>query len=159
MTFARRILATLLELLRQGVTPERIALSLVIGVLIGVMPVLGVTTMLCFILALPLRLNMVAIQSVNWLVYPIQIALLLPFYRGGEWLFRAPRLGLMPSDIKALFESGILHAISTLWDTTLRAMVVWLLVSAILAPLLYAILRPLLHRLMTERMQSREANT
>ncbi len=156
MTYFRKITGTLLELLRQGVTPARIALSLVAGLLIGVMPVLGVTTALCIALAIPLRLNMVAIQAVNWLVYPLQLALLLPFYRGGEWLFRAPRLGLMPSEIVELFGDGVFHAISTLWDTTLRALVVWLVCSLILAPLLYLLLRPLLHRLMIRRARAVE---
>lgn len=157
MTIFRKIAATLLDLLRQGITPERIALSLVFGLLIGVIPVLGVTTALCAVLAIPLRLNMVAIQAVNWLVYPLQIALLIPFYRVGERLFDAPRLGLMPADVMALFEAGIPHAISALWDTTLRALVVWVLASLLLAPLLYALMRPLLYRMMSRRGHPIEA--
>lgn len=148
MKYIRRIGATLRDLLRQGATPERIACSLAIGAVVGIMPVLGVTTALCLLIALPLRLNLVAIQSVNWLVYPAQLALLIPFYRGGEWLFGAPRLSLLPSDVFALFESGIAKAIATLWDTTLRALVVWSGASLLLAPTLYVLLLPFLRRLM-----------
>ena len=45
--FYRRLVRPVLELLRQGVTPEKIALSLTLGVALGVFPVLGSTTALC----------------------------------------------------------------------------------------------------------------
>ncbi len=153
MSLFRKISAPILALLREGITPERIAISLIVGGLIGVIPVLGVTTMLCTIIALPLRLNLVAMQALNWIVYPLQFALLLPFYRAGEWLFRAPRLGLTPADIRALFESGIGHAVATLWDTTWRAVIVWGAASLLIAPLLYLVLVPLLRRAMTRPLR------
>jgi hypothetical protein len=34
-----------------------------------------------------LRLNLPAIQAVNYLVYPLQIVLPAPFYSAGNWLF------------------------------------------------------------------------
>src|SRR5262249_31861133 len=81
--FYRRILRPIIELLRQGVTPEKMALSLALGVALGVFPALGWTTTLCAIAALVLRLNLPAIQIVNYFMYPAQIALLIPFFRLG----------------------------------------------------------------------------
>lgn len=121
---------------------------MILGFAIGVIPILGVTTLLCTALALALRLNLVAIQAANWLVYPAQIALLIPFYRAGEWAFGAERLPLMPADILALFQDSFWGAISALWDTTLRAVAVWGVAALIAAPLLYAVLVPLLRRVM-----------
>lgn len=63
--FHRRLIRPILDLLRQGVTPEKIALSLALGVALGVFPVLGSTTALCALAALVLRLNLPAIQIVN----------------------------------------------------------------------------------------------
>jgi len=37
-----------------------------------------------------LRLNLPAIQLVNLVVYPLQLALLVPFLRAGAWLSIAP---------------------------------------------------------------------
>ena len=85
--FQRRLVRPVIELLRQGVTPEKIALSIVFGVTLGVFPVLGSTTALCATAALAFRLNLPAIQLVNYFVYPLQIALLIPFFRLGEKLF------------------------------------------------------------------------
>src|SRR5690242_16181112 len=79
-----RLLQPVVDLLRQGVTPEKIALSMALGATLGVFPALGWTTILCAIAAFALRLNLPAIQLVNYLVYPAQLALLLPFFRLGE---------------------------------------------------------------------------
>ena len=50
--FRRRVARPILELLRQGVTPEKMAMSLALGVALGVFPVLGTTTALCALAAL-----------------------------------------------------------------------------------------------------------
>ena len=76
------------DLLKQGITPEKIALTVALGAFIGTIPMLGTTTILCTVVALALRLNLPAIQMVNGIVYPLQLILLIPFYRLGAWLFR-----------------------------------------------------------------------
>ena len=47
----RRIVIPILDLLRQGITPEKIALSIALGITLGVTPVLGSTSILCFLAA------------------------------------------------------------------------------------------------------------
>src|SRR4029077_19367671 len=59
--FFWRITRPIVELLAQGVTPEKMALSLALGVALGVFPVLGTTTALCALVALLWRLNLPAI--------------------------------------------------------------------------------------------------
>src|SRR6267154_4289891 len=88
--FKRRLVRPILNLLRQGITPEKIALSVALGAALGVFPALGWSTTLCAIAAIVLRLNLPAIQLVNYFVYPSQIVLLVPFFLCGEKLFRFP---------------------------------------------------------------------
>jgi uncharacterized protein (DUF2062 family) len=133
-------LAPILDLLRQGLTPEKIALSLAAGVTLGVFPVIGSTTLLCALAAYALGLNLPAIQLVNYLVYPLQIALLLPFLRAGEWLFGAERLSLSVPEIAGLIRADVRLAIATLWTATWHAVVVWVLVGPVVFVLL---LRPI----------------
>ena len=67
--FHRRVVAPIVALLTQGITPGKIALSLAFGITLGVFPVLGTTTLLCVAAALMFGLNLPAIQLVNWLIY------------------------------------------------------------------------------------------
>ena len=110
-----------MALLKQGITPEKIALSLTLGIVLGIIPVLGSTTLLCTLAALLFRLNLPAIQIVNFVIYPIQLAFLLPFYRAGEWLFNAEHLPISVQEIVAMIDKDVWGAILFLWDTTVHA--------------------------------------
>jgi uncharacterized protein (DUF2062 family) len=154
----RRLVRPIIDLLKQGVTPEKMALSLALGAALGVFPALGWTTSLCAIAALALRLNLPAIQIVNYLMYPAQIALLLPFFRLGEKLFRAPHLPISVSQMYALIHASVWGAIRLLWTTTWHAMVVWAMMAPLVVALLYAMLTPLLRRLL-RRLAAQPAPT
>jgi len=142
----RRMVRPIIELLKQGVTPEKMALSLALGAAFGVFPALGWTTSLCAIVALAFRLNLPAIQIVNYFMYPVQIALLLPFFRLGEKLFRAPHLPISVSQIYGMIHASVWGAIKLLWTTTWHAIVVWLLLAPLFVAGVYVILVPLLRR-------------
>jgi len=144
--FRRRIARPILELLRQGVTPEKMAMSLALGVALGVFPVLGTTTALCALAALILRLNLPAIQIVNYFVYPLQIALLIPFFRMGEKLFSAPHLPLSIAQILAMAQANFWGATQFLWTTIWHSIVAWSLIASIFVALAYVVLVPLLRR-------------
>lgn len=147
----RRLVRPILDLLRQGVTPEKIALSIALGIALGIFPALGSTTILCAVAALALRLNLPAIQIVNYFVYPLQVALLLPFFRMGEWLFGAPRLPLAVPQIYAMVQASVWGATVALWTTTWHAMVAWCSVAPIFVAATYLILTPLLRRALQRR--------
>jgi hypothetical protein len=144
--FRRRMARPIIELLRQGVTPEKMALSLALGIALGVFPVLGTTTALCAVVALAWRLNLPAIQIVNYFVYPVQIALLIPFFRAGETLFGAAHLPLSVTQIVALVRASFWDATRMLWTTIWHAAVVWCLVAPVFVALAYLALVPLLRR-------------
>jgi uncharacterized protein (DUF2062 family) len=142
----RRLVNPILELLRQGVTPEKIALSLAFGVGVGIFPVLGVSTILCTIIAIALRLNLPAIQLVNYLVAPVQLVLIIPFVRVGETL-----LGLAPQPLSIsegfrLMAIGIAHAVTVLWDAIVHAAFGWIVIGPVFIFVLYRALRPVLMR-------------
>jgi uncharacterized protein (DUF2062 family) len=133
--------------LKQGLSPEKLALCVALGCVVGIFPVLGSTTILCAAIAWVLGLNQPAIQSVNYLVYPLQLAFLIPFFRMGEWLFRVPRMSLSVQDVKRLIQSGVLNAIHILLDTTMRAIVVWGLLAPLVIGVLYLAFLPFFRRL------------
>ncbi len=135
-----------LAILKAGITPEKLALSVAIGLTLGVFPVLGSTTFLCAGAALLFGLNMPAIQLVNYLAYPLQFLLLIPFLRLGEFVVQAPRLPLTSQEIVAIVHAGAWHAIQTLWRASLHMIAGWLLTAPAAALLLYTILLPVFRR-------------
>jgi uncharacterized protein (DUF2062 family) len=142
----RRITRPFLDLLRLGITPEKIALTISVGLALGVTPVIGSTTLLCTLAAAVLRLNLPAIQLVNGLAYPLQLALLIPFLRAGAWLFGATPPSLTAGSVFEQIHANVWHAIVTLWTETLHALVAWLLAATIVSLLVYAVTLPLLRR-------------
>src|SRR5579859_3409847 len=85
--------------LREGISPRRLALTLALGFAIGCIPVIGVPTLLCAALALAFRMNLPAIQAANYAAMPLQIFLIVPFVRMGEWLFAEPRQTVAASQL------------------------------------------------------------
>jgi uncharacterized protein (DUF2062 family) len=145
--FKRRLVSPLLQLLRQGVTPEKLALSVALGATIAIVPVLGVSTALCALLAIVLRLNMPAIQIVNYLMTPVQLLLIIPFLRFGELLARAPRYPVTLESGLALLSHGIVNAVRVLWDAIVHASLGWLVLAPFTAALLYFVCKPVFRRM------------
>lgn len=73
-------------LLCQGLSPHALALGLAVGAAVGVLPTLWGTSLLCFALAWMLRLNHLATQFANFLVYPLQLSLVGPCFLLGQTL-------------------------------------------------------------------------
>lgn len=140
----RRVVSPVVELLRQGLTPEKIAITLALGITLGVTPVIGSTALLCTLAAIVFRLNLAAIQLVNWLVYPLQLVLLIPFLRLGAWMFGTKSSELSVTYIFALIRTNLFSAVAILWTVTIHAIVAWLLLGSIATGLLYLLLLPVL---------------
>ncbi len=134
----------LLQLLRVGATPDRLAWSIAVGVVVGVNPLLGSTTVLALAAASLLRLNLVASQLGNHLMYPLELLLFPVFIRLGNALFRTPGI---PLSLSAIAEAVKRHPWDTtrlLWRWEWHALIVWAAFAFITAPLLRLLLRPLL---------------
>jgi uncharacterized protein (DUF2062 family) len=117
-----------------------------VGVTFGIFPVLGSTTLLCIIIGFFGRLNQPALQLVNYAMYPVHLALILPFFRFGDWLFGVPPLPLTRSELSVLLHSSLGNVIHVLWETTLRAVVAWSLVAPFVAGAVYALMLPVFRR-------------
>lgn len=142
----KRILDPLLSMLRQGMEPQRLALCVAIGMVMGNIPILGVSSILCALIALVFRLNLPAMQVVQWAMAPTQLLLIIPFVRLGEWLLRAPYQPLTIQSAMALMAQGVVTAVVALWSAIVHAGFAWLLVAPLVTYLLYRILTPLFER-------------
>ena len=143
----RRVVTPLVAQLKQGVTPEKLALTVALGFALGIFPILGSCTLLCGIAAIVLRLNQPVIQLVNYLAYPFQLALIIPIYRAGEMLFRKAPVPLSIPLIFERFRADFGQFLRDFGMIAVQGIVVWCLIAPVLIAALYFTTRPLLRRL------------
>ena len=142
----RRLVNPLARQLTQGVSPGALALAVALGLVLGAFPVLGATTALCAVAAAALRLNQPAIQVANYVAYPLQLALYLPFFHAGAWLFGEPPVSFTIGQVRAQLEADLAGTVRLYAGANARAVAAWALVALPATLLLHATLRPLLAR-------------
>jgi uncharacterized protein (DUF2062 family) len=142
----RNVARPLVALLRQGVSPDRLALCVAIGAVVGNIPILGISTVLCAVIALAFRLNLAVIQIVQAAMAPTQLLLIIPFVRLGEWILRASPQPLSVGDGLALLSHGAGRAIVVLRDAILHAGFAWVLVAPFAVLLFQRLLTPVFER-------------
>jgi uncharacterized protein (DUF2062 family) len=142
----RRLLEPISRQLTQGASPSRLALALALGLVLGTIPVLGATTALCALAGVALGLNQPAIQVANYAAYPVQLALFVPFFKAGAWLFGAPPVAFTLADARAALARDAWGTAVVWAGANLRAVVAWALLAPPVALALYATFRPLLAR-------------
>jgi hypothetical protein len=128
----REILSRIAPSVRD-LSAENLALLAAVGVVVGIFPVYGIPTLLCVLVSLVLRLNFPALQLLNQLCWPIQIAMLVPLARLGS-RFIAPSTGF------AVTFAG------RLGTAALQAVAGWFCICVPLGLLLYLWLAAVLRR-------------
>ena len=144
----RRFGLPVLALLRMGATPEKLAWSIALGLVIGVNPLIGSTTIVCLGFAAVFRLNLAASQLANHLMYPFQILLLIPFLKLGARVFHTGPIPLSP---KLLFSQARSHPVDlmrSLWLWESHALILWAVISVVVLPVSAGLLAPILRRLL-----------
>lgn len=143
----RRVVTPLLAQLRQGATPDGLALTAAVGLACGVFPFLGFTTGLCFLAALALRLNQPVIHVINQLLWPVQLALIAVYVKFGATLFGAEALPFDVAEVPRVFRESQAEFWARFGLMGLHALAAWLLTVPLIVGAAYCTLRPVLRRL------------
>ena len=162
----RRVLFPIVKQLTQGITPEKIALTLAVGSAFAFFPILGTTTILCLIVGITLRLNQPLIQLVNALCpLPHLLIIYFMFRLGGfifgvqpmhtsvrEFLLRAPHTHF---NIWRIFlgvfskaDRPVLHRMEV---NGLHAIVAWAIVAPVWIAVIYWSSLPMLNEIVRSR--------
>lgn len=136
--------------LKTGLSPEKLSLSFSLGICLGINPLPGTTTLSCTIAAIFLRLNFGAIQLINYMVFPIQLLLIIPFFKAGALLTGSKVISGTLSTFIDRFRVDWWGTISELGLTAAVASAIWALVSIPLGILLYQISLPVFRRLINK---------
>lgn len=153
----RRLIDPLFDLLKTGLSPGQLALTVGLGVAFGLIPLFGVTTVLSAATALRLRLNVAAMQLAAHLMSVFQLALLLPMLRAGAGLMGhgAQVDGLTLKSIRQLIaHEGWGPVARLLWRAELGALLIWAVAAVPLVALLYFGLRAVFRRALARHVET-----
>jgi uncharacterized protein (DUF2062 family) len=142
-----RVLGLIVAQLTQGVTPEKISLTIALGFNLGVFPIMGSTITLCAVAGVCLKLNQPVIQLVNWLVYPLQLTMILVFVRLGERIVGAPPVSFSLPELVRKFGESPARFMREFGMTGLHGIIAWAVIAPFVATLIYFLLLPPLKKL------------
>ena len=144
----RRVRDPLVALFVQGLTPDKVALTLAVGSACALFPFLGFTSLLTFGVGLWLRLNQPLLQTFNQLLGPVQLLLIVVYVRIGEWLWRAQDSKFTIAEMLRVFrEASIGDFMRTFGWVGVHAFTAWVLTAPALIAIVYFSVRPALSRL------------
>jgi len=140
--------------LTQGVTPQKVALSLAIGSALALFPILGTTTTLCLLAGIAFKLNQPIIQGVNALCTFVYFPLLVAFVRLGDWIAGTAHSSLNIPAMISLFSQHPRDFFQQFGVTALHAILGWAVVAPVWIPAVYLLALPPL-RATSRRMGAR----
>jgi uncharacterized protein (DUF2062 family) len=150
------VVAPVVHQVTQGITPEKMALTLAVGSALGLFPVLGTTCALCLIAGVLLRLNQPAIQAVNGICWPIHLPVILALYHLGNWLFSVPAAQVKKHFFREMFwmlwdhpASFFAHFGSLVW----HLVVAWALIAPFWVAIVYVVTLPVLREVAAMRLR------
>lgn len=120
-----RILIPFRIIPREGLTPKKMALSATIGIVAGLFPVIGFTTLLSLLLTAIFRQNLALVQAMNWLLSLVQVILIIPLMRFGALLLDQQNISITFGQIKKAFQPGILSGLQTIGIFHLYGILAW----------------------------------
>ena len=150
----RRVLDPVLDLLKSGLSPSQLALTVGLGIAFGLAPTFGITTLVSTATALRLRLNVAVMQLAAHLMSAFQLALLIPFLRGGARLMGqgAQVEHLTVKSLRQLIDHDGWGAVGRLlWRAELGALLLWAVVSVPLVAVTYFMLREVFRRVLVKQ--------
>lgn len=143
----RRLLAPVVSQLTQGTSPGRLSWTIAVGMVLGVFPVMGTTTLVCLLAGWMFDLNQPVLQVAKVVVYPLHLALILVFIHFGEWMLGVPPLALSIPEMLARFKADPLQFGRDFGMAAVHGVVAWMLVAPVATVVIKVLVTPLLKRL------------
>ncbi|MES2573984.1 MAG: DUF2062 domain-containing protein [Bacteroidota bacterium] len=116
-------------LFKQGLTPKQLSETIIVSGLISTIPILGISTFLITTVSLKRKLNLPIMLGLSYLIWPIQILLIIPFIRVGEFIFSIPPNPHSVEEIISSFQNSFFQTLSQLSFELLCGLGGWLLTA------------------------------
>ncbi|MEP2776618.1 MAG: DUF2062 domain-containing protein [Luteolibacter sp.] len=149
--FRRWIVNPLIDQLTRGVTPEKLSWTIALGLTLGIFPIMGSTSLVCFIAGYFFKLNQVILHLFKSLTYPLHLALILVFIRLGQHLNGVPPIPYSVPQLMTRFKDDPAQFARDFGIAALHGIEAWAIAATILIPAAYFISLPLLRKLLPEK--------
>ncbi len=126
-------------LFKQGLTPIELTQSIIISSLISIIPILGLTTLLLTALSIKRNLNLPIMIAQSFIMWPVQIVMIVPFINIGEFIFSIPKTNHSAQEIIASFQNSFFATLSHLSFELLCGFGGWLLTAVPFSIVLYLV--------------------
>lgn len=143
----RWIVRPLIQQLKQGTTPGKLAWTVAAGITLGIFPVFGTRAWLCLAAGVWFKLNQPILHTFKGMMYPLHLALIIPFIQFGQRLFGLGPLDLSVDALKSEAAAGLLDFFQHFGWVILRASAAWLVVAPFLLLGLKWLVMPAMKRL------------
>jgi uncharacterized protein (DUF2062 family) len=150
-TWQRQVIDPIAAQLTQGITPEKIALTLSVGSALALFPIIGTTTLLCIAAGILLRLNQPIIQLVNALCTPIHLPAIYLLVRFGASLFNAPDAHMGIRIMNHMLWDDPREFLERFGETALHAVGAWALIAPFWMLITYVLALPVLREALRRR--------
>ena len=147
----RRVVEPVVRQMTQGISPEKIALTLAVGSACGVFPIPGTTTLLCLFVGIFLKLNQPIIQVVNGLLTPIHVALFFIFIRVGDLLTGTQHVKAGFHALETMLWEDPRHFVHLFNGVLLHALLGWAVTAPLWIVIAYSIGLPTLREIKRQR--------
>ena len=134
--------------LRQGTSPEKLAWSVSLGRTLGIFPIMGSTSLVCFAVGHLLRLNQPVLHLFKTFTYPLHLGLILVFIRLGQHLNGVPPIPFSIPQLLTRFKESPAQFASDFGMAALHGIEAWAISAIFLIPMIYYISLPILRRLL-----------
>ncbi len=124
-----KLIKPLVGYIKTGTSPTKISMGMAWGLVLGIIPLLGVNTILCAIVAFVFRINMGVIQLVNYFVYPLQLVLFIPFIKLGIYTFGGNPMPYPYEEIWGRLQVNFVDTLGDIWEANLYGILIWLAIS------------------------------
>lgn len=144
--------------LKVGNSPEKIAWTIALGVVLGVFPIMGSTTLVCLLVGWMLHLNQPVLHLFKTVVYPLHLALILVFIRLGERLYGVPLISFSIPQLVGKFRDDPLQFARDFGLAAWHGVSAWFLIAPFAALLIKVTVLPVLRKVAAS-LQRREEVT
>ncbi|XP_020680741.1 uncharacterized protein LOC110098302 isoform X1 [Dendrobium catenatum] len=137
----KKIVDPFLQIIGRGAEPKQLAFSTALGLTLGIFPICGVTLLLCgFAIAiLGKHCHAPSTLLANFIATPIELSLVIPFLRLGEFITGGSHFPLTSDALKKVLTG---HASREVLLSIVHALLGWIVAAPIILAVLYSLFVP-----------------